>query len=201
NSSSFSLVYTGKNENQNLLYVFGYEQGFVIIAADDRIEPILGYAHEGRPFLVPGASDTITGNNFWGLMANYKKVIHYTIEKNLPGTAEITGKWQQLTNIGSGLMSPAVVVTPLLTTSWGQGWPYNSMCPVDASGPGGHVWAGCVATAMAQIMKFWSAPVTGLGSFSYQLVRDAKQHNNRECRYFKSFIPYRCQRDVKLGCR
>ncbi|MCX6268822.1 MAG: Spi family protease inhibitor, partial [Bacteroidetes bacterium] len=66
NSSSFSLVYTGKSEAQLLYYVFGNETGFVIVAADDRIEPILGYANEGRPFIVPEQGDTITGNNFWG---------------------------------------------------------------------------------------------------------------------------------------
>ncbi|MFZ2911958.1 MAG: C10 family peptidase [Candidatus Absconditicoccaceae bacterium] len=57
---------------------------------------------------------------------------------------------------------------PLLTTLWDQGWPYNEMCPTDAAGPGGHVWAGCVATAMSQILKYHNYPSQGLGSYGYQ---------------------------------
>ncbi len=65
-SSPLSLVYAGTSETQPLYYVFGNETGFVIVAADDRIEPILGYSNEGRPFLAPKAGDTVRGNNFWG---------------------------------------------------------------------------------------------------------------------------------------
>jgi len=44
---------------------------------------------------------------------------------------------------------------------------YNASCPADAAGPDGHVWAGCVATAMAQVMKYHNYPTTGTGSHSY----------------------------------
>ncbi|MCX6277711.1 MAG: thiol protease/hemagglutinin PrtT [Bacteroidetes bacterium] len=166
-NSPLSLVYAGKSETQPLYYVFGNETGFVIVAADDRIEPILGYSNKGRPFLVPKASDTITGNNFWGWMDTYARQIRYAIDQNLPATAHIAAQWANLL-AGQPVRRTTTVVPPLLTTTWGQGWPYNSMCPVDPSGPGGHVWVGCVGTAMAQILKFWSSPAVGLGSFSYQ---------------------------------
>nr|NQU93903.1 C10 family peptidase [Bacteroidota bacterium] len=44
---------------------------------------------------------------------------------------------------------------------------YNNDCPADASGPCGHVYAGCGAVAMAQQMKYYSHPSTGTGSHSY----------------------------------
>jgi len=44
---------------------------------------------------------------------------------------------------------------------------YNELCPADPNGPGGHVYAGCVATAMGMVMKYWSHPTTGVGSHSY----------------------------------
>ncbi|MFZ4520495.1 MAG: C10 family peptidase [Bacteroidales bacterium] len=166
--AAFKLLQTEQREGINLLYVFGYAKGFVIVAADDRVEPILGYSNEGRPFIVPEENDTAFGNNFQGLMNTYKKVIAYVIENNLSGTADITQKWLKLENGSNMPQAPAVTVAPLLTTTWGQGWPYNSMCPADPSGPGGHVWVGCVGTAIAQILKFWSNPAVGLGSFSYQ---------------------------------
>ncbi len=58
-------------------------------------------------------------------------------------------------------------VDPMLACLWNQGWPWNQYCPEDADGPGDHVWAGCVATAMAQIMYFWQWPELGAGSHSY----------------------------------
>ncbi len=50
---------------------------------------------------------------------------------------------------------------------WNQDSPYNALCPADAGGPGGHVYAGCVATAMAQVMYYWRHPMQGTGSHSY----------------------------------
>ncbi len=53
---------------------------------------------------------------------------------------------------------------PLLTVSWHQNLPYKRLCPV---GDGGICPVGCVATAMAQILKFWQWPVNGVGSHAY----------------------------------
>jgi hypothetical protein len=53
---------------------------------------------------------------------------------------------------------------PLLFTRWGQGYPYNKKCPSDG---GKKCWAGCVATAMAQIMRYHSWPKKGAGNHSY----------------------------------
>ena len=164
-SSKMSLVYTSGN-SVPLFYVFGCKDGYVLVSSDDRVQPILGYSSEGRPFLVPKKSDTVTGSNFWGLMNTYNSVIQMVIDKNLPSTIEITNKWEELEH-GHTTKSPMVVVAPLLTTLWGQDWPYNSACPIDISGPGGHVYAGCVAAAMAQIMKFWNYPYQGLDIYGY----------------------------------
>jgi hypothetical protein len=53
------------------------------------------------------------------------------------------------------------VVGPLLKTQWAQGSPYKDMTPVNESGT--HATAGCVAVAMAQIMKHHNHPVQGNG--------------------------------------
>jgi len=49
---------------------------------------------------------------------------------------------------------------PLLTTQWGQGYPYNTLCPTKGNQ---HCPAGCVATAMAQLLRYWQWPVQGKG--------------------------------------
>ncbi len=53
---------------------------------------------------------------------------------------------------------------PLLTTAWHQGAPYNNLCPM---GDGGRTVVGCVATAAAQILRYWKWPITGNGSKAY----------------------------------
>ncbi len=45
---------------------------------------------------------------------------------------------------------------PLLTTKWGQGWPYNTI--VTQYYP--YSPTGCVATAVAQIMNYWEHPLS-----------------------------------------
>lgn len=68
----------------------------------------------------------------------------------------------------------AAVVGPLLSTTWNQGSPktapftYNLYTPADTGCS--HAYTGCVATATAQIMKYWNWPDIGTGSHSYSWV-------------------------------
>jgi hypothetical protein len=52
------------------------------------------------------------------------------------------------------------------------------MCPVDAAGPCGKTWSGCVAVSMAQVMKFWGYPSSGDSSFSYNHFKYGQQSAN-----------------------
>ncbi|MFT4062602.1 MAG: C10 family peptidase, partial [Edaphocola sp.] len=64
---------------------------------------------------------------------------------------------------GGGCTSTNVVAGPLMATQWGQGCGYNDNTPVCGTGQNcGHTLTGCVATAMAQVLKYWSHPVTGI---------------------------------------
>lgn len=61
-----------------------------------------------------------------------------------------------------------VVVEPMIWVKWGQGTYYNSMCPEDSKGQGGHAQVGCGALVMGEIMRYWHYPVNGKGSYSYE---------------------------------
>lgn len=63
-----------------------------------------------------------------------------------------------------GKIKPSVA--PMLKTTWGQNAPYNLQCPL-ASGKNAHCKTGCVATAMAQVMKYYGYPARGQGNMSY----------------------------------
>ena len=58
-----------------------------------------------------------------------------------------------------------VVVAPLLDKiNFNQSYPYNKLCPVVN---GGRAVTGCVATAMAQVMRYYQFPAKGTGTFTY----------------------------------
>jgi hypothetical protein len=55
----------------------------------------------------------------------------------------------------------------MLTTNWHQGDPYNQDCPAPPGGDdctSAHCVVGCVATAGAQVMRYWYWPPYGSGS-------------------------------------
>lgn len=58
-------------------------------------------------------------------------------------------------------------VQPMLRSRWSQGYPYNSLLD-------GYEYAGCVATAMAQVMYYHRWPEQGKGSHSYKVNYDGK---------------------------
>jgi len=143
-------------------YIFSFDKGgFVMVSANNQAEPILGYDFESS------APDSITNPAVKGMFDEYAQQIRTIGLLNLK-SATINARWEQLKNNVFLQSRTQAVVLPLLTTTWNQNWPYNSLCPSDASGPGGHVWAGCSATAMAQILKYHNYPSQGLGSYSYQ---------------------------------
>lgn len=160
---TLELVYTYFDDNGNAcFYVFNYDDGFVIISADDRVKPVLAYSEEGA-FNVNNISD---GLEYY--MKHYASTITDIIENDRIATQDIIDEWNLVAGKGVITEKPlSRTVEPLVSLMWNQDYPYNSLCPVDYMGPGGHVYAGCVATAMSMVMKFWNYPERGEGSYSY----------------------------------
>jgi hypothetical protein len=157
-------ILTEKNQNKTLYYIFNLENnGYIIVSADDAVVPILGYNFE---------HNFTTENHppqFDAMLENFKQQIIYVQENNLLADSKITKDWQRL-NVASNefiQMRNLRDVSPLLATNWDQDSSWNADCPADGSGPGGHVYAGCVAVATVQVMKYWEHPQTGTGSHSY----------------------------------
>lgn len=146
-------------------YVFNVSngEGFVIVAGDDRVKPILAYSTTGTY----NPDDVAEGFQF--TLDGFRQEIQYVREHNLSVTPDIVAEWNAVSKTGSlnrGGQTRAVV-GPLCQTLWNQNFPWNSQCPADTAGNGGHVYAGCVATAMGMVMKFWEWPAQGVGSHSY----------------------------------
>ncbi len=69
-------------------------------------------------------------------------------------------------------------VEPLLgNINYDQGTPYNNKCPYLN---GGRAVTGCVATAMAQVMRYYQYPANGTGTFTYTGGNDGARTINLE---------------------
>lgn len=163
-SAQADLVYTAYADNdQACFYVFSMQpKGFVIVSADDRARPILGYSTES------GFRADEIADGLQSFFKNYRAGFSQIFERDEPRTEEAIHDWDRLAT--TGLINDAKItreVPQLLTCTWNQSALYNDLCPVDSLGSNNHVYAGCVATAMSQIMYYWQWPQNGLGTHIY----------------------------------
>lgn len=112
--------------------------GFIIIAGEDRATQVLGYSDKGQ------LDFNNLPDNLKGLLDSYKREIEYL--QTYKGDDLVPAP--QSFNASNG-------VEPLIKTNWGQEDPYDFQCPVYQ---GLYCAVGCVATAMAQVMKYWQYP-------------------------------------------
>lgn len=164
NVTDVEHVYTLNSDNGTpYLYVFNHENGYVVVAADDRAYPILGYC-EGGSFDVNNIPE---GLRYY--LGHYGRQIQYAIDNELVAEQDVADQWELLRKEGvTTTTRMEKAVSPLLATEWDQNYPYNYYAPsCNNYYLGDHCYAGCVATAMSQIMKFWNWPDTGVGSHTY----------------------------------
>ena len=128
-----------KHASKKQYYVFSINEnkdsGFVIVAGDDAVKPVLGYSDNGN------YDENNLPPNFAYWMEYLEQQIAWAQEQGLEQSEAVQQEWN--------------AVSPLIQTKWNQTAPYNNMLP-DVSGK--RSVTGCVATAMAQIMKYYNYP-------------------------------------------
>ena len=141
-------------------YVFAApEGGFILVSGDDCAIPVLGYSVDEH------FETKDMPRHVFSFLTGYDEEIKWAKEHIYSVADTVTRQWKLLTN---GQMPKAAFdnsVLPLLTTCWDQAPYYNELCPLDSNG--NHFMTGCVATATAQVMKYWNYPTTGYGSHTY----------------------------------
>lgn len=161
-TSDLQLAATYRTERgASAFHVFNTSYGFVIVSADDCETPIIGYSREGRfdPNNVPIQMEDY--------LQDFIARIQYGIENHIEADEATARQWKLVKSLGRLTENTSAKSVPaLLTSKWNQGCLYNSLCPT-MSGPCGHAEVGCVAVAMAQIMRYWGYPTTGWGTHSY----------------------------------
>ena len=140
------------------------EGGFVIVSGSFKVQPVLAYSFDS-PF-----DNNNIPENFKAWMAYYERQILYAEGSNIQATDKSKTEWERLIKSDVSQLKDLSLekdVLPLLNSLWDQNKYYNGMCPQDVAGPGGRTYAGCVATAMGQLMYYHRWPISGTGSYSY----------------------------------
>ncbi|MDY0141145.1 MAG: C10 family peptidase [Bacteroidales bacterium] len=141
------------------IYVFNYlSGGFVLVSADQRAVPVLAYSLDSEF----DTQNLAPATQLW--IDKYLEQYDLIVENNVSTNDKLMQMWDEVRTGNLKDIKSVKGVDKLITTRWNQNYPYNYYCPTHSQGPGGRVYAGCVATTMAQIMKFWNYPEIGRGS-------------------------------------
>lgn len=132
-------------------YVFNASdnKGFVIISGDDRAGKILGYSDSGC------FDSTNIPPQLAAMLGSFAESLSY-LKESVPDQS-----WTNPTH--ASVQKNGVL---LETANWGQGFPYNLYCPII---DGVQTTTGCVATAMAIVMKYHNWPSKGHHKWEYTL--------------------------------
>ena len=168
---------TTKSDTLAYIVNFGDNNGFAIIAADDRVcNPVLAITENGNY-----DEDYINENipALGGMINEAFKYVDSEIEKfesqkdSLLSVADSilkSGKFPKLDNSLKAYVTGSryVYITEYespnwLQTTWGQNKPYNDSVPICPNNPLKKCKAGCMATAVAQVMAYWKYPASIYG--------------------------------------
>lgn len=174
-------TYAGQDDRPAYYIAYLQPSGFVIVSADNLVEPIIGFADDGTydpSFENPlGALVNSDLNGRVGAVRNTFR-LQMLVEPDAVDTLQ--GKWRHFIDIaedsegGFGLMSLVIAgdirVLPLVQSQWGQreAWGdvfYNYYSPNNYP-------CGCLATAMAQVMRYYEYPVGQIGIHEFMIKVD-----------------------------
>lgn len=154
------------------IYVVQFEGGgFVVLSADRRMPPVLAHSSTNGFPVGPGVSGP-SDVDYW-LGQHVRRLEQLRAARARPKAA-ITQMWNSIqaplmtVETSSALesssgctLTPILTgyVPPLLGTSWSQGCPYDLNTPnLSCSDNCGHALTGCVATATAQVLRYFQHP-------------------------------------------
>src|SRR5690606_39092040 len=175
--SSTKQIKTSKivpdKKNKNAYYIFNYKEGgFLIVSADKRTEPILGFSEKGSfnfdsEYLPNGVVSwleetaesigtirndsydiqTNTGISLYAMPCEIQKLVSQNVwpaSKCIedPGDCEDEHNYYG----------------PLMNSSWNQGNGFNNLLmDMGCNSIGGRPPSGCVATALGQVMRYYQS--------------------------------------------
>lgn len=172
------------SRNLTATYVFNYSpEGFLLLSADDRTIPVLGFSDSGtfdsslsnaspefifwysefteEIDLLRYEDNEIDASAAWNLN-DIQGLISANTEFDIKNNSDRLQAADECYYPGMPGCCEDTWYTkgPIMSTTWNQGLGYNNQCPyMNCTQTGnGRAWTGCVATAMAQVMKYKQKP-------------------------------------------
>ncbi len=150
-NANVEQVITLSQREQQTAYVYQLNNpGFIVVPADDRIQPILAYSFK-HSFINDSENPLISMINTD--IANRKAWF------DVEGNQSTDPEWDALFNpnrpdddFQQWPADGSTITDGWLLTRWNQSGVYNDMCPLDSSGERSVV--GCVATAMSMLIYY-----------------------------------------------
>lgn len=153
------LMYTQKSNDKTLFYVFEtIEGGFLIASANDNANAVLGYTGNGT------FRDALSIPSFKSWVGDCTKALTFVANQPEASFKDDHNRQGSFRSKARRANLPEKISPLLETIAWNQGAPYNRLCPLVQ---GTRCATGCVATAMAMVMKYWEWPIHGTGEVSY----------------------------------
>ena len=140
--SAVSTAPDSQNE-EYFIFTSSEKAGFVVVSGEDSLTPIAAYSHEA---LVSDGKPIPSAMKAW-LDAYGAYVRDVRAGRRSPNAT--SGEEQ------------GEAVLPLLKVNWGQNAPFNELCPNNSP-------TGCVATSIAQIMRYYNWPEQGEGVIEFE---------------------------------
>jgi len=164
--------------------------GFVIVSADDELEPIIAFAANGVYDPSPeNPLGALAANDLKGRIAAVRARKHLKTARRRARALRAKKKWDRFVqpsktpDEGFTLTDPTATtsgestggisdmrVAPLLGSEWGQNGVCGEIC-FDYYTPGNYL-AGCVAVTMAQVMRYHQHPTAGIGIKGFWIKKD-----------------------------
>lgn len=168
----FASLKSQKANEDQLVYLFTTAaDGFVLVAGDDLARPILGYSNTAAI----EADNLPVSMLKW--VEEYKRQIRFLQKHPELKSAASGSEWTKLLNGQKLTQASPEAVSPMVTTTWSQSPYYNDLCPQEYWFSDKAV-TGCVATAMAQVMKYHNYPEKGEGIHTYYHSNDKVTYGN-----------------------
>lgn len=167
-------------EGRTLFYIVNLSPtGFMVVSADNQLEPVVAFSDTGR-----FSADPDSPLYRIAVLDLSNRLRH--VKKNQAQAGRNRTRWNSYTraHLDSGhgaALSGSVSelrVDPMLQSLWGQGnvgglpcYNYYVPPPGEPDGdPNNNIRCGCVATAMAQIMRYHQHPQNAVGVSAYTIT-------------------------------
>lgn len=178
--SEIISIQTVKKDENCALYVINFDEGWMVIPADMRLQPVVGEDETGHidPETIenPGVKVWLDDMATTVSLIRENGIDKYEEENVMMWTAFqayadlekkqnhqlrdsdwVSSTWVKITNTTTSIISD-VNTGHLLLTTWGQGSPWNCSLPIDPNAQYGDTTrflTGCVSTAVAQLLYYF----------------------------------------------